>query len=483
MATQSIRIGGGMTLQSRLLWHFGWNQRPLYILAAILGLLGAIKFGSIYGLLFGLLPLGICILAIKEIKTAFPTILANAKIAVARSGAERVGIPFESSDCAVFAVSTAPSQMLLPPPSHTFSCVYISDAFLAVFAGSSFDLARRAVQLSTTAEEIYFRHVSSINQQDGFIEINQTRAKPKRIAVGNDPSVPRLLEALRTRLRSPRSSPTPTPDRSIDANATRRDTPLTIGNSDDERYCYIRSSKLTEHYADPVVLDVLLQQLQVPGTTAIHKQMADQEKRAAIESWIENFRRTPNSFWFDVPLYEVIAASIWRAQDSPFISNRIIKDKFYSVAREEDLMRPVARWLAARTEEPYMEVQLGRRRIDVLGHKNGRLTAVELKNSDEEFRRGPDQMNSFAEYAHTVYLACTPAFAADYLERNADHRDVNRWDPTLLDRKLKQGGFGLLIVERDNVFEVIKPVEQNPSPERVSRVVSKLTSIQMVELD
>ena len=146
-------------------------------------------------------------------------------------------------------------------------------------------------------------------------------------------------------------------------------------------------------------------------------------------------------------------------------------------------MRPVARWLAARTEEPYMEVQLGRRRIDVLGHKNGRLTAVELKNSDEEFRRGPDQMNSFAEYAHTVYLACTPAFAADYLERNADHRDVNRWDPTLLDRKLKQGGFGLLIVERDNVFEVIKPVEQNPSPERVSRVVSKLTSIQMVELD
>jgi hypothetical protein len=60
---------------------------------------------------------------------------------------------------------------------------------------------------------------------------------------------------------------------------------------------------------------------------------------------------------------------------------------------------------------------------------------------------------------------------------------VNRWDPTLLDRKLKQGGFGLLIVERDNVFEVIKPVEQNPSTERVSRVVSKLTSIQMVELD
>ena len=92
-------------------------------------------------------------------------------------------------------------------------------------------------------------------------------------------------------------------------------------------------------------------------------------------------------------------------------------------------------------------------------------------------------MGSFAEYAHTVYLACTPAFAADYLERNADHRAVNHWDPTLLDRKLKLGGFGLLIVERDAVFELITPVEREPALERVNRVIGGLKAFNLIDLD
>jgi hypothetical protein len=167
------------------------------------------------------------------------------------------------------------------------------------------------------------------------------------------------------------------------------------------------------------------------------------------------------------------------------LRQRVVDDKFYDVAREDDLRRPVARWLQSRGDEPYMEIQLGRRRIDVLGYnrRGARLTAVELKNSDEEFKRGPDQMGSFAEYAHAVYLACTPAFAANYLELNAFHRAVNHWDPTLLDRKLKQGGFGLLIVERDAVFEVIGPVERSPSPERVARIVAGLPAFHKIDLD
>jgi hypothetical protein len=92
-------------------------------------------------------------------------------------------------------------------------------------------------------------------------------------------------------------------------------------------------------------------------------------------------------------------------------------------------------------------------------------------------------MGTFAEHAHAVYLACTPAFAADYLERSAYHRAVNHWDPSLLDRKLKQGGFGLLIVERDSVFEVIKPVAQSPFPERVAKIVGRLPAFHKIDLD
>lgn len=242
-----------------------------------------------------------------------------------------------------------------------------------------------------------------------------------------------------------------------------------------------------DYYADPIVLAALMERLEVPGTSATHKQMGERERRTAIEAQIEHFRHTPSSFWYGVPAHEVLAASIWRMGGCG-LSERVVEDKFYGVAREEDLRRPVARWLEAHGEDAYMEIQLGRRRIDVLGLKkdrNGtaRLTAVELKNDDEQFRRGPDQMGTFAEYAHAVYLACTPAFAAEYLERNAQHPSVNRWDPTLLDRKLKQGGFGLLIVERERVFEVIEPVERNPSEEKVMRVVSGLPALHRIDLD
>src|SRR5579871_2360575 len=102
---------------------------------------------------------------------------------------------------------------------------------------------------------------------------------------------------------------------------------------------------------------------------------------------------------------EVIAASIWRAQYEGPLRARLVRDKFYAVSREEDLMRPIARWLAVSGFEPYMEIPLGRRRIDVLGLKKGgllgspRLVAIELKNEDAQFGRGVDQMGTFAEYA------------------------------------------------------------------------------------
>ena len=351
------------------------------------------------------------------------------------------------------------------------------------FIGSSFDLPTRTIQLATTAEEIYFRPVSAINQQDRAIEITLTRAsKPKTVPTGNDPNATALLATLRTRLRTPQLTPNPPPP-PLEADSVDP-APIIISASDDERYCYIRASKLTEYYSDPIVIDALMERLEVPGTVATHKMMRPQEKKAAIEAQIDHFSRTPASFWYSVPPREILAASIWRC-GGDFLSERVINDRFYDVAREEDLRRPVARWLQSRGDEPYMEIQLGRRRIDVLGYsKRGpRLTAVELKNSDEEFRRGPDQMGSFAEYAHVVYLACTPAFAADYLERNAEHRAVNHWDSTLLDRKLKQGGFGLVIVERDNVFEVIKPVEQTPSPDRVAKIISGLAAFHKIDLD
>jgi hypothetical protein len=481
MPTQPINIDSGLDLPSKLLWYLGWNRRPLYILAIIFAITGAITTQSIAGLLFAIIPLALCVYVIQRVKQGTPSLLDSAADAVARAGADRVGIPFDSSDHTVLAIPCSFSHLLLPPSLYNFSCVYVADAFLAIFSGSSFDLATRTIQLATTAEEFYFRHISAINQNDDSIEIILSRAsKPKKIPTGNNPKAAPLVAKLRTKLRIPQFiPPTPAPGGPLSIAPAPSMEPTT----DDTRYCYIRASKLMEYYADPRVISALMEQLQVPGTAATHNHMAENEKRAAIEAWIDNFRQTRTSFWYETNPHEIIAASIWRMRGI-HLSDRVVRDKFYDVAREEDLLRPVAHWLEARGETPYMEIQLGRRRIDVLGYNNkNRLTAIELKNSDEQFRRGPDQMATFAEYAHAVYLACTPAFAADYLERNAENRSVNRWDATLLDRKLKQGGYGLLIVERDHVFEVIKPLEQNPSDEKVSRIIHSLPALHKIDLD
>jgi len=480
MPSQPIHIDTGLDLSSRTLWYLGWNRRPLFILAVIFAVTGAIMTQSGGGLLFAIIPLAVYLYAIQRVKQDTRGILDSAKDAIVRAGAERVGMSFDTSDHTILMIPSSFSQLLLPPSLYNFTCVYVSDAFFAIFLGSSFDLATRQIQLATTAEEFYFRHITAINQNDDSIEIIFTRAgKSKKLATGNDPNAATLLAKLRAKLRNPPFIPPSPADEPV---SIATPPPIKLA-PDDTRYCYIRASKLLEYFADPKVIAALMLQLAVPGTAATHSHMDDNGKRAAIEAWVNNFQRTSTSYWYGCNPYEIIAASIWR-MGGIHLSGRVVRDKFYDVAREEDLMRPVARWLQARGDTPYMEIPLGRRRIDVLGYNNkSRLTAIELKNSDEEFRRGPDQMATFAEYAHAVYLACTPAFAAEYLERNAENRNVNRWDATLLDRKLKQGGYGLLIVERDHVFEVIKPIGQNPSEEKVNRIIHSLPALHKIDLE
>jgi hypothetical protein len=132
-----------------------------------------------------------------------------------------------------------------------------------------------------------------------------------------------------------------------------------------------------------------------------------------------------------------------------------------------------------------MEIPMGSARVDVLGCRkrglsgSGSLTAVELKNDYQQFKRALNQVSTFAEYANLVYIACTPAFAADYLDRNEN--SVKHWDATAFERKITGGGIGLLIVERDQVFEVVKPIERTPNSTNFSRVVSALSAVNLIE--
>ena len=66
-------------------------------------------------------------------------------------------------------------------------------------------------------------------------------------------------------------------------------------------------------------------------------------------------------------------------------------------------------------------------------------------------------MRTFSEYTDLVYMACTPDFATAFLYHNEG--STNHWDASVLDRKLRSAGFGVLIVEQEQVFEQGESIE------------------------
>lgn len=488
------------------MWHLGWEPRVLNVAGLVLAVAGWALLRSPFGALLGTIMLILRWKTATLINSTYQEHIREAESLVKQEGAGRLSVRLSDSEVHIITSGCGTSPIgVKAKPEYDITVVYIADVFFAIYAGASFRVAKLEIELPAKGEEIYFRHVSAINYQDPLIEIVLANGRTTRQFKVGSVGEANVLEALRTKLRST-SQPVRRSVASAPSETTIPRTPAAAPRprvespgplraeetavDEGERYCYLRFSKLMHLYQDPDVLDDLIQRLQVPGTSSVIKRLTEREKQESIEMHIDHYRRMPTSVWHGVPTYEVLAASIWLAQGQEqckALSRRLVRDIFAGVSQEGDLLRPVSRWLLDRGFEPYMEVPLGRRRIDVLGYRasgighSASLTAIELKNDDPQFARGIDQMGTFAEYAQTVYLACTPAFCADYLERNAYSRGVNHWDPGVLERKLSAGGFGLLIVERDAVFEVLKPTERTPSSSNVATALSGLSPVRRVE--
>jgi hypothetical protein len=190
-----------------------------------------------------------------------------------------------------------------------------------------------------------------------------------------------------------------------------------------------------------------------------------------------------SSEWFGVVPAEIVAAHLWRG-----LGARDRKMMFSAVNKEAELLRPVATWFKSKGFDVYAEVPAGRHRIDLVAinpggiFKRPQLIAVELKNSLSQMKRGLDQMTTFGQYATEVYLACTPAMAAEYLDTHARVPGVKHWDATVLQDKLEAFGFGLLLVSVnfDNIEEAIKPQRRTAKAACLSDVVDTLKRMETI---
>ncbi len=238
------------------------------------------------------------------------------------------------------------------------------------------------------------------------------------------------------------------------------------------RFGYLRLSVLKKALDDDKLLDMLVRDLGVPGRPAVLKGLSRVEKIKAIDVQIEHFRTTPTSEWHGVSAPEVLVGVIFQSG----MSDRFVMNLFSNVKNEEALRTPVTAWLRAKDLHVFDEVPLGANRTDLLGYRKGGWftsaahVAVELKDDLNQLKRGLDQMASYGDYAHNVYLACTPFLAAEYLVTHASGVKVKRWDGQVLDRKLEQVGSGLLLVEGQEVFEYRIPRSRSPDSKKLEEV-------------
>jgi hypothetical protein len=126
----------------------------------------------------------------------------------------------------------------------------------------------------------------------------------------------------------------------------------------------------------------------------------------------------------------------------------------------------------------YKDAPAGLPKVDVLAYQAGRLmtkpriVGIELHNDVNDLEPTLARMNVVAPYTHVMYLACTPAFAAEYLLASGNAPGAERWNPAALRLKLAALGFGLFIVEGEAVSESLAPRERQLDLKTVTDLIN-----------
>jgi hypothetical protein len=262
-----------------------------------------------------------------------------------------------------------------------------------------------------------------------------------------------------------------------------------------DRRCYLRVSVIRDLVRQPDVVRALLDDLGVPGKLTTIKSLSHDQMFEALSSAIDYNVSSKTSLWFGTRGGEVLAGALFAGAvgaGGPHWkkAQKIVAPAFCSVTTESALLRPVARWLTNKSMQVYDEVPMGTKRADVVGFRESKflglfaetdVLSVELKNEYSQLKRGLDQLAAFGDYSTGVYLACTPLLAASYLYKHAVGKEVMHWDEEILDRRARDHGFGILIVEGDDVYEWIKPKKfaiTEPKMRELRAAIAKRTRLE-----
>lgn len=244
------------------------------------------------------------------------------------------------------------------------------------------------------------------------------------------------------------------------------------------RFCYARVERLAAALDNPKILDLVLLGCGITNKPDVLRRLPVNEKWEAIGDVLAKHKAQKASAFHGVHELEQLAALMFRLDLPTSIRTQI----WPKMRLESDLLAPIANYFSSSGFEIYKEIPMGKQRIDVLCKKQGnwlrneRFVGIELKNDLAQMKRGLDQMTTFADYAHSIYLACTPEIAASYVNGHLAGKGVQVWDATALNSKLDRVGLGLLIVEGSDVDEILAPRSGTPRNEKIAELTPFLTT-------
>ena len=467
MARVRFSIGPG----DRVLWFLAWNPRWVIAIAVIVAAAAWYSLHSPWAVLAGLLLMWPWLAGVRLVRRRTPEIHKEQLGSLHRDVLTRIDA--DSTTATVFILDPHFEQPhgVLKTAAETHFLVlalaehalYIFEPVLATWRTLTFE------PLSCGLKEYPYQEIRTVGVVDDNILLKLPLGQEVRFEIG--PIAVKVANDLRSRI-SPygrnarphlpnRTGAAPAADLSVgparEGPILSRDAgePTEEPPADEPRYCFIRQSNLNRILEHSGHLDDLMEILSVPGKVGYLRGMDVASKQRALEECVEAYRNSATSRWRGVEFLEVIAASIFRMsretdrRDFKTFKKRYVERKvFHAVSREDDLAEPVERWLRQCGMQPHSEVEIGRNRADLVGVSESReILIVELKNDYSQFKRAFNQLATFAEYSHKVYVACTPAFGAEYLDSTLENSTtVAHWEPDALTRQLEKEGVGLLLV-------------------------------------
>jgi hypothetical protein len=229
-----------------------------------------------------------------------------------------------------------------------------------------------------------------------------------------------------------------------------------------QRHCYVKGSALDTLMDTPGVLAILLEEL--TGQSVEHTSVVDQMAR--LKRHVIHLSVTPSSF-HGLSLEEIVVLT---AYTSPRLQNSAFTCALNTEPNTAELRAVCERWLSQRATVVATGPSVGLRRWPLVGHSPQEQQAssrfvVGLApfSHPATLERELGQLAGEATFGHEHYVACSPGTALAYLRQAAEERSPVRWDPFVLDRRLRSLGLGLLLVEGQNVA-LYMPARYTPAP-------------------